>query len=238
MLIARRPEGAEAGEGKFHAFSSMWQSDDAELTAALSQLEKERERLRAEVAAVKAETEAMLAAAQAKGREIEKAARDQGLAAGSAEAAARERERATTFAAESAALFAAIESDRQRLHENYEADVLTLVKAMVDRVLFHEVRINPQAIEVCLKTALAYVVDTSNITIHLHAQDLERLKLAAMERPELLTGFAKIELIEDPAVSQGGCLLETGFGEIDATLDSRRQRVCTAIDAVLKKVVG
>ena len=237
IMITRRPAGAESNEGGFHALSSMWQADDPELVAALSQLEKEKERLRQEAVAVQAETEAMVAAAQARVVEIEKAAHAQGVAAAQAAAEAREKERMEQFAAQSAQLFAAIAADRQRLHERYEADILTLVKAMVDRVLFHEVTTNPQAIEVCLKTALVYVVDNSNITIRLHAQDLERFKQAAMERPELLSGFAKIELTEDPTISQGGCLLETGFGDIDATLDSRRDRVCAAIDAVLKKVI-
>lgn len=236
LITRRQAEDEAAGEG-FHALSSMWQVDDPELAAALSHLEQEKERLRQEAQAMRAESEALVAAAQARVAEIEKEAYDRGMAASQAEAEAQEKGRMERFAAESAALFAAIETDRQRLHDRYEADILTLVKTMVDRVLFHEVTVNPQAIEVCLKTALAYVVGNSNITIRLHAQDLERFKQAAMERPELLAGFAKIELAEDPTISQGGCLLETGFGDIDATLDSRRDRVCAAIDAVLKKVV-
>jgi len=132
---------------------------------------------------------------------------------------------------------AAIEKDRQKLHDQYEADILVLIKTMVERVLFHEVTVNPQAIEVCLKMALAYVVENSSITIRLHGQDLERLRQTVMERPEILTGYKKIELIEDPGISLGGCALDTGFGEIDATLDSRRNKVFAAIDAVLKKTV-
>jgi flagellar assembly protein FliH len=238
IMITRRPAGAESAEGGFHALSSMWQVDDPELVAALSQLEKEKERLRQEAVVVQAETEAMVLAARAKVAQIEKEAHDKGLATVQAEAEAKEKARMDQFAADTAKLFAAMAADRQQLHERYEADILTLVKAMVDRVLFHEVTVNPQAIEVCLKTALAYVVDNANITIRLHGQDLERFKQAAMARPELLAGFPKIELTEDPTISQGGCLIETGFGDIDATLDSRRERLYAAIDAVLKKVAA
>ena len=236
IMITRRPAEAEAKGGGFHALSSMWQVDDPEMVAALSHLEAEKERLHQEAQALKAEGEAIVAAAQAKVAQIEKEAYEKGLAASRAEAEAAEQERIAKFATESAALFSAIEVDRQKLHARYEDDILTLVKAMVDRVLFHEVTTNPQAIEVCLKTALAYVVDTSKVTIRLHAEDLERFKKAAMQRPELFAGFAKIELTEDPTITMGGCLLETGFGEIDATLESRRDRVYAAIDAVLKRV--
>lgn len=232
-IMITRPGGAESGGGGFHALSSLWQSDDTDMVTALSQLEAEKERLRQEALAVQAETEAMVAAAQARVSQIEKDAHDKGFAAGKGEAVVQGQERL----AQLDALLAAIEEDRQRLYGQYEADMLTLVKAMVDRVLFHEVTINPQAIEVCLKTALAYVVENSTITIRLHGQDLERLRQAAMERPEILSGHKKIELSEDPAISAGGCALDTGFGEIDATLESRRDKVFAAIDAVLRKAV-
>jgi flagellar assembly protein FliH len=237
-ILITRPAGSESRGGGFHSLSSLWQSDDTELVAALSQLEAEKERLHQEAEAMKAETEAMLAAAQARVAQIEKDAYDKGIAAGKAECEAQEKIRLAKAAAELDALLAGIEKDRQRLHDRYEDDILTLIKAMVDRVLFHEVTVNPKSIEVCLKMALAYVVENSSVTIRLHGQDLERLKQAAMERPEILTGYKKVELIEDPCVSLGGCILDTGFGEIDASLDSRRDKVCAAIDAVLQKGAG
>jgi flagellar assembly protein FliH len=237
MTSRRSSETAESGEGGFHSLSSMWQSDDEELGLDGRRRETAKERLMREAEAVKAETEAMVAAAQARVAQIEQDARDKGFAAGMAEAKVQEKESLAKITADFEALLAGIEGDRQRLYVQYEADVLTLIKAMVDRVLFHEVTVNPQAIEVCLKTALSYVVDNSNVKIRLHAQDLERLKQAAMDRPEILAGFTKIELIEDPAILLGGCALETGFGEIDATLESRRDKVCAAIDAILQQAV-
>ena len=208
----------------------MWQSDETEVDAGVSKLEAHKNRLRKEAEVIKTETEAMMAAAQARVAQIEKDAYDKGFAAG-------EKESLAKFAANLESLLASIEVDRQRLYAQYEADILTLVKAMVDRVLFHEVTVNPKVIEVCLKTALSYVVDHSTVTVRLHGQDLERLKQAAMERPEILANFTKIELTEDPTISLGGCFLETGFGEIDATLDSRRDKVYLAIDAVLQQAV-
>jgi len=232
-VLISRPGGIDPESGGFHSLASMWQSDDAEFVEVLTQLEKEKERLQTEAEAIKAESEAMVAAAQARVAQIEKEAFDKGFAVGKREAVVQEEARL----AQIDALLAEIEGDRQRLYGQYEADMLTLVKTMVDRVLFHEVTVNPQVIEVCLKTALTYVVENSNITIRLHGQDLERLRQAAMERPEILAGHKKIELVEDPAIAMGGCALDSGFGEIDATLDSRRAKVFAAIDAVLHKAV-
>jgi len=235
ILVARSARGPESQEGGFHALSSLWQSDDDELVAAISKLEAERAHLRQEAETIRAENEALIAAAQGRVAEIEKDAYDHGFAAGKEEALAQEKDALVNFMAELTALLHNIEEDRQQLFSQYEGEIVTLIKAMVDRVLFHEVTTNPQVIEVCLKTALAYVVESSKITVRLHGQDLERLKRAAMERPELLSGYKKIDLNEDPAIAPGGCFLETSFGEIDATLESRRDKVYAAIDAILKK---
>jgi len=232
-ILITRPGGAESGGGGFHPLASMWQSDDEELVSVLSKLEIEKENLRHQTEAMKAETAAMVAAAQARVAQIEKDAFDKGFAEGKSDGLAQEK----TRIAQIDTLLATIEQDRQRLYAQYEADILSLIKAMVDRVLFHEVTVNPQAIEVCLKTALAYVVENSTIVIRLHGQDLEQLKQAAMERPEILAGYKKIELAEDPTIALGGCVLDTGFGEIDATLDSRKEKVFAAIDAVLQKAI-
>ncbi len=234
-ILVSRPAGERPATGDFHALESLWQSDDRELAAALGELETAHERLRQERERTKAECEALVAAAQARTGEIEKSAFEAGFSAGKAEAETEGRRRLSEFAAQLDTLLAGIEQDRQRLHDRYEADILTLVKAMVDRALFHEARVNPQAIEVCLKTALAYVVENSSVTARLHGEDLARLKQVAMERPGLLSGHRRIELIEDPMISPGGCLLETAFGEIDATLESRRDKVFAAIDAVLRQ---
>lgn len=237
ILVARRSGESHDAKGGFHALSSLWQSDDEEYVRAVSQLEKDRERLRQEADSLRAENEAMVAAAKDQVAQIEKEAHDRGFAAGKDEALVQEKAVLAQFMTELQTLMKGIETDRQRLFSQYESEVVTLIKAMVDRVLFHEVSTNPQVIEMCLRTALSYVVENSKVTIRVHGQDLERLKKAVMERPEMLTGYKKIDLNEDPAISPGGCFLETSFGEIDATLDSRRDKVCAAIDAILKKAV-
>jgi flagellar assembly protein FliH len=234
-ILVSRTAGKDQKESGFHALSSLWQSDDEGMAAALSELETERQKLRDEAERVRSECQAMLAEAKAEAGRIEQEARDRGFATGKTEAQEEEKRRLAQFAAQLDSLLATIDTDRRRLHQQYEADILTLIKAMVERVLFSEVTTNPQAIEICLKTALGYVVENSAVTVRLHGQDLERLRQVIMARPEMVAGYRRLELTEDPAIEPGGCLLETSFGEIDATLESRRAKVCAAIDAVLQQ---
>lgn len=223
-----RPSHDEVAEGGFHSLASLWQSDDAELAAGLGKLAEERRLLHEEAETLKAEAEAMIAEAKARAKQIETEAQAKGLAEGKAQAEAEAKDQFVKIDA----LLTELEGERQSFHQRYEEDMLTLIKAMVDRVLFHEIKANPQAIELCLKRALTYVVENAKVVIRLHGQDLERLQQAAQERPELLAGYQKIELVEDPSLAMGGCVIDSGFGEINASLESRKDKVFAAIDAV------
>jgi flagellar assembly protein FliH len=100
---------------------------------------------------------------------------------------------------------------------------------MVDKLVDHEVSVNPLVISACLKKALTYVVENSSVKVHLNDTDFSKIKEASLENPDILQGFSQLELIEDQSVTVGGCLLETEFGEIDATIENRKEKLFEAI---------
>lgn len=227
-ILTTSPRINEIHEEKFHSLESLWQSSDTEYIDAKARLEEEKVQARQKA-------QQMVADAKKQAASIEQAARDKGFQVGKEEALAQEKKKLQEKLTAFDQLLAALEKDRKVLYSNYENDIITLVKTMVDRVVFHEVSVNPQVIQACLKTAMSYVVENSNVTIHLHAKDLNRLKEANLERPDLLVGTNQIELTEDPAIAEGGCLIETSFGEVDATLELRKEKLYRAIDAIFVK---
>lgn len=123
-----------------------------------------------------------------------------------------------------------IQNQREEVYKAYEKDLLPLIKSMVDRLVDHEVSINPLVIQACLRKAMGFVVENSAVKVHLHPEDFNRIKEAGLEDPALLEGKSRVQLIEDPDISMGGCFLESDFGEIDASMDSYRERLYAAID--------
>ncbi|MBU0479831.1 MAG: hypothetical protein KKG47_01895 [Proteobacteria bacterium] len=111
-----------------------------------------------------------------------------------------------------------------------EQEVLELVKVMVERLVNHEVSVNPRVIRATLIKALSYVVENSEVRVSLNPDDFNRLKEAGLEEAVLLEGLSRIQLMEDHAIEAGGCLLNTDYGEIDATLANRRQKLYQAVD--------
>ncbi|MFZ5776055.1 MAG: FliH/SctL family protein [Thermodesulfobacteriota bacterium] len=131
-----------------------------------------------------------------------------------------------------------LDSQRAMLQARQEEDMLALIKAMVDRLVHHEVSVNPLVIQACLKKAMEFVVENSMVHIHLHGEDFNRLKKAALDNPRLLEGKNRLQLVEDPSVSMGGCLLKTDFGEIGATLEECRDKLYAAVDRAFHEALA
>ena len=128
------------------------------------------------------------------------------------------------------ALLAALDGEREALLRQHQESMLALITTMVDRLVYHEVSVNPLVIQACLKKAMEFVVENSTVQIHLHGDDFARLKKASLEDSRLIEGKNRIQLVEDPNIAEGGCFLKTDFGEIDATLENCKARLYAGVE--------
>jgi flagellar assembly protein FliH len=154
----------------------------------------------------------------------------EGLARGEAEGKAIGLAQYEQQREELAALCGALEGERAAVLRQHEESMLALITAMVDRLVYHEVSVNPLVIQACLKQAMEFVVENSTVRIHLHGDDFLRLKKASLEDSRLIEGKNRIQLVEDPNIAVGGCFLKTDFGEIDATLENSKARLYAAVE--------
>jgi flagellar assembly protein FliH len=187
--------------------------------------------------AVRQETEQILKNAEENKKRIEEEAFQKGFDAGKKqgeEAGLKEFEEKINQAV---SLVSELEKERVRIREMYEHDILTLAKVMIERLVHHEMTINPLVIQASLKKALDYVVENSQVKVHLHHEDFELVKQATLKDPSFLPGNVRIQLVEDAAISRGGCLLETDFGEIDATFENGRDLLFAAVDKAVSSAL-
>lgn len=135
-------------------------------------------------------------------------------------------------------VLAAVQTQRSNLQQKYEKDITTLVKVMVEHLTNHEVTISDRVIQTCLKQAMEFIVSHSDVRVRLNPQDYQRIKTAGLEDPAFLEGKSQVHLVEDPTISMGGCFLESSFGEIDASLENRRDLLYMAFDEAFRIVMA
>jgi len=209
---------------EFLSFEDFWQAKPGSAEA------KERERRKSPQEIAMEEAAEIIRQAGEQADKLKDEAYAEGLAKGEAEGKAAGLAQYEQQRAELAALFTALNGERETVLQQHEEDMLALITTMVDRLVYHEVSVNPLVIQACLKKAMEFVVENSTVQIHLHGDDFARLKKASLEDSKLIEGKNRIQLVEDPNIAVGGCFLKTDFGEIDATLESNKARLYEAVE--------
>lgn len=183
---------------------------------------------------IKRQGEEILANARAEAAKVEEEAYQKGFAQGEEEGRSEGKKSFDEAVQRLELMFAAIERQLSEENTRYQEELMVLVTTMVDRLVQHEVSTNPRVIQACLMRALSFVVEKSVVKVHLHPDDFSRIREASLENPSLLEGKRRIELMEDGSIAEGGCFLETDFGDVDASIDHGREKLFEAVDRAFR----
>lgn len=155
---------------------------------------------------------------------LEQQARDEGYAAGHAEGLAAARELTQARLARLDALLDAAARPLQAMDERVELELARLAMTVARQVLSHELRTSPDlVVEAVRQAALALPAASGSLRVRLHADDLALLRqLGAAEE--------HWQLLADPTLQRGDCLLESERSRLDARVETR---LAAVVDAVL-----
>jgi flagellar assembly protein FliH len=191
----------------------------AEATAVLLEL-PELERRRADAATGTATPSPVWSAAYRDGY-------DQGLSAGRTEGLARGAEEAAAEVSRTAChaiealrseVTAAIRSQQDGV-ARLEREAIELALDLAELVVGHHVAASDDPGTEALTRALGAVRASGPFVAHLHPDDL------ALMGDGIARSNPNVELIEDPGVGRGGCILDAGSCRVDATLGSALERL-------------
>ena len=121
-----------------------------------------------------------------------------------------------------ASLFATAQEQIAQSQQAMAQGVLELACEMARQLLRHELSVNPNALQPVIREALdVLALQAKGATVHLNPIDMEVL------RDSLQAEFLglSLQLLADPAVKPGGCLVASAGTVVDGTLESRWRRV-------------
>ena len=114
---------------------------------------------------------------------------------------------------------------REDLYFNVERGAVELALAIAEKVVSHEVSVNEEILLGVLKGALEKVVDQEKIKIRINKLDLEFINGSGCQISGLTENIKDVIIEGDDTIPRGGCVIETGFGSIDARIESQLQAV-------------
>ena len=111
-----------------------------------------------------------------------------------------------------------------------EPQLFSLIKLMVEKLVLKEISTGPEVIRAVLREALGHVVEQARVKIRLHPDDTEFVEEVLPSLREELSRIKDFEVVPDSNLKRGGCLLETDFGLVDATLERRWQELLKRLE--------
>lgn len=119
---------------------------------------------------------------------------------------------------EAATQMVALRAEATRLRAEAGDRLIRLAVDLAGRVLHHELRTAPDAMEGLARAALAQVSWCRHITLRLHPDDAQALAAANPRLAEALDPGAELRLETDPTLAKGACLVETEAGNVDGSV--------------------
>jgi flagellar biosynthesis/type III secretory pathway protein FliH len=175
----------------------------------------------------------LVAAAEAEADRVREVARAaghaEGLAAGRAESLAQ---LTPSISAGVSALDAvrALEADTT---ERVESHAVELALQIAERVVAGTIAASPERLLDVVRGALRTIIERERVILLVHPEDLDLMRDGVAEVTGALGGIEHLEVQEERRVARGGAIVRTSLGEVDARIETKLERVRSAIEKEL-----
>ncbi len=105
-------------------------------------------------------------------------------------------------------------------------ELVQLAVAVARHMVRRELRADPGQVVAIVREALEQLpIASTDIRLHLHPEDAALIR----ETLPLRDGETRWHIVESPVMSRGGCRVETGISQIDATVETRFSAIVAAL---------
>lgn len=116
---------------------------------------------------------------------------------------------------------AAVDAARDQYLMDSETELVRLAVRIAQKIITHELQTNPEVIVSIARECLRGLQRERSLKLRATPADAELLRLSIQRLREIAGDERTIELVADPSVGPGGCIVESEYGTIDAGLDTQ-----------------
>lgn len=114
-----------------------------------------------------------------------------------------------------------LNGQRRKMVLDAERIIMKLVYQVSKRIIGKEIKEDPEIIGAIVRDALRYVVDETSLVLRINPKDRTVIEGQINELATHSGELKEIQIRSDEKISQGGCIIETESGMIDARLESK-----------------
>jgi len=121
------------------------------------------------------------------------------------------------------------EDQRKRLYLEAREDVLEFALTMAKKITHKIVQTDSSIVRDQVIEALALLAEPTSAIISVAPQDRQTLEAMLPDIVQQIANCTHVQLQDDPSITQGGCLITTKQGRIDATIERQIERIVEAL---------
>ena len=179
-------------------------------------------RVRGEAARIVAE--ARQEAARIKAKAIEEG-REAAIQAAQASLRTRLDQRLTSVLAALRQAAETVNHSRHAWQQHWEEHAVELACAIAERICRRELARQPQITLAWVREALELAAGNAQVSVRLNADDHATLATHVETIAKQLAGLGNVQICADPAITAGGCRVDTEFGSLDLQLEQQLARI-------------
>lgn len=112
---------------------------------------------------------------------------------------------------------------KEKIFEDNKKELIELALSISEKIVHEEILLNKEVVKNIAEAAIRKAVDGTKLIIRVNPSDFDML---LKHKPKLQgggEGINEIIIIKDEEIVQGGCVIETNFGKIDARVDRQHE---------------
>ena len=142
-------------------------------------------------------------------------------------------EQAAAFEQARAAVIERIEEAASERLEELEQELAGLIASMAEKVIRRKVKAEDDVVLDVVRATIAQAAGANRLTVRVAASDEPLVREATAELLALTKGAAELEIVADPGVGPGGCIVETERGRFDARIETQIELLGAEVERVL-----
>ncbi len=161
--------------------------------------------------------------------EIEREAYEKGFNQGQKDGLALGKKRLEETAKRLDALISSLSELKGNLYREAEEEILKLSVEIARKILDKEIGLDKDMVLRSIRKATEFLTERTAIRILVNPADMHKVE-EALPEIKARKKVERIELAEDPSIARGGCILETGFGSINAAIEDQLEAIARELE--------
>ena len=133
-------------------------------------------------------------------------------------------------------LLASIENLKSDLISSNETQIMRLVSYLARRLAMTEIQEKPELVLEVIRQAIASAQSDESITVRVSPSDFAFIEATKAKLGKSFEALQTAKFESSEEIHDGGCIVETNYGDVDATMEQRFEKLWAAISEKLPPV--